>query len=71
MSNRERTHSADKPAGGIKGEIPQTEGAVGPGAVKGAGGAMPADVETEMPWSERNQLDADAVGGRAGEPDET
>jgi hypothetical protein len=45
MPNRGRTHSAGKPAGGIKGDIPATEGAIGPGVEKGAGGAMPADVE--------------------------
>lgn len=45
MPNRGRTHSAGKPAGGIKGDIPLNEGAIGPGVEKGAGGAMPADVE--------------------------
>jgi hypothetical protein len=45
MSNRGRTHSAGKPAGGIKGDIPIDEGTIGPGVEKGAGGAMPADVE--------------------------
>jgi hypothetical protein len=83
MPNRGRTHSAGKPAGGIKGDIPLGEGAVGPGVEKGAGGAMPADVEnssgrtdprfephikTNMPFGKEHELDADAAGGRAGEP---
>jgi hypothetical protein len=69
MPNRGRTHSAGKPAGGIKGEIPTGEGAIGPGVETGAGGAMPADVEnssgrddprfephvkTNMPRGEKN-----------------
>jgi hypothetical protein len=72
MPNRGRTHSAGKPAGGIKGDIPLDEGAIGPGVEKGAGGAMDADVEnssgrddprfkphveTQMPWSTRNARD--------------
>lgn len=70
MPNSGRTHSAGKPAGGIKGEMPLTEGAIGPGVQKGAGGAMPADVEdssgrvdpkfeahvqTDMPWSKERK----------------
>jgi|GEM_PF-4338917 len=45
MPNRGRTQSAGKPAGGIKGDIPNDEGTIGPGVEKGAGGAMPPDVE--------------------------
>jgi hypothetical protein len=45
MPNRGRTHSAGKPAGGIKGEVTVTHDEIGPGVEKGAGGAMPADVE--------------------------
>jgi hypothetical protein len=50
MPNRGKTKSAGKPAGGIKGDIPLGEGAIGPGVEKGAGGAIPADhVKTRMP----------------------
>jgi hypothetical protein len=70
MPNRGRTHSAGKPAGGIKGEIPMDEGAISPGVEKGAGGAMPADVEdssgrdeprfeahvkTQMPFNDKDE----------------
>ena len=43
MPNTGKPHSAGKPAGRIKGDVPTSEG---------------------------NQLDADAIGGRAGEPED-
>ena len=45
MPNTGKKHSAGKPTGGIKGDIPRDdEGVLTPGMIKGAGGDMPQDV---------------------------
>jgi hypothetical protein len=48
-SKSTRGSRAGKPAGGIKGSVPSTEGVIGPGIMKGAGG--------EMPMHERGRTD--------------